>query len=348
MNAPITALQAFNANAPIVYQQGFGESGFNAFSYRTAFYGQDTWKVRPNLTLNLGVRYYIENDVDPVPTNKNNVQPRIGFSWDPRSDGRTVIRGGYGLYTGQIDDQIINVVNELSNTNDPSSINLVLATASSPPTSIQIYQTLLAQGVIGNRTVQVSDLAQFGIIPGPGGPLEVRFGLGPNYKNPYTQQASLAVQRDLGAGYGIEVSYLFNRGTHIPRNHDINPFKQSGPISALSATPTFIRTPGPGQTSDFRNPRILQDNNYESTANSFYHAGTVQLTKRFSNNYSINTNYTFSKTIDEVTDFNSDFSAQNPIDLHADRALSAFDQRHRFVFSAVFNSPLNGDSAVDK
>jgi hypothetical protein len=176
----------------------------------------------------------------------------------------------------------------------------------------------------------------------------VRFRVGPNYENPYTQQASLAIQRDLGAGFAVEVSYLFARGAHITRNHDINPFKASGPVSPLSATPTFVRFPGPGQTTDFRNPFRLQDNNYESTANSFYHAGTIQVTKRLSHHFSINSNYTFSKAIDEVTDFNSDFSAQNPLDIRADRALSAFDQRHRFVFSGVFLSPFNGDSTMDR
>ena len=60
--------------------------------------------------------------------------------------------------------------------------------------------------------------------------------------------------------------------------------------------------------------------------------------RRFSNNFSLNAHYTFSKSIDEVTDFNSDFSAQNPLNLRLDRALSSFDQRHRAVFSGVFQS----------
>ena len=69
--------------------------------------------------------------------------------------------------------------------------------------------------------------------------------------------------------------------------------------------------------------------------------------KRLSRNYAINAHYTFAKAIDEVTDFNSDFSAQNPLDLRLDRALSAFDQRHRAVISAVlqssFDNPLLRD-----
>lgn len=352
LNTPISALQAFNASAPIVYQQGFGESGYASWSHRTSFYGQDSWKVRPNLTLNYGVRYYIEHNAEPMPTNYKNIQPRLGFSWDPLHDGKMAIRGGYGIFVGSIDNQIVNVVNELSGLGRPGDINIVLATATSNalglPTSIQIYQTLLAQGIIGNRTVTAADLAQFGLVPGPGRPLEVRFGVGPNYQNPMTQQASFAVQRDLGGGYGLEVSYLFSRGAHLTRSHDINEFKVSGPISTLSGTPTFIRFPAAGQTSDFINPLRLQDNQYESTANSFYHAGTIQLVKRFAHNYTINANYTYSKAIDEVTDFNSDFSAQNPLDLRAERALSAFDQRHRLVFSGMFMSPVKGERALSR
>jgi hypothetical protein len=356
LDAPINALQSFNLNLPIVYQQGFGDSGFNPWSHRVSFYGQDTWKVRQNFTINYGVRYFLQNDVDPIPLDKNNIQPRVGFSWDPFSNGRTVIRGGYGLFTGQIDAQITNVVNELSGSGDPSNINIVLATATSNalglPTSFKIYQDLLNQGVIGNRVITAGDLVQFGVVPGPGKPLEVRFRIGDDYENPYTEQASLAIQHDLGADFIVEVSYLFSRGIHLTRNRDVNQFKMTGPVNPFSGTGSFIRFPNAAQvaaglTSDFRNPLILQDNRYESTASSFYHAGTVQLTKRFTHHFAINTNYTFSKSIDEVTDFNSDFSAQNPLDFRADRALSAFDQRHRLVVSGVFESPLKGDSLVD-
>ncbi|HYP29883.1 MAG TPA: carboxypeptidase regulatory-like domain-containing protein [Blastocatellia bacterium] len=357
LDQPISALQSFNLNLPIVYQQGFGEASSDAFTYRNAAYIQDTWKVRPNFTLNLGLRYFFEDGPFFQPPDRNNWQPRVGFSWNPDSEGRTVIRGGYGIFTGQVDNQILNVTNELGGFGDPSNIDIVLATATSAalgvPTSIQIYQTLLAQGVIGNRTITESDLAQFGIFPGPGRPLEVRFRITPDFENPYTQQASFAIQRALGDTWSVEASYLFNRGAHITRNRDINQFKRTGPINAFTGRPTFIRFPTPAQaaaglTSDFRNPFIFQDNVYESTANSFYHAGTIQVIKRFSSRISINTNYTLSKAIDEVTDFNSDWSAQDPLDLRLDRGLSAFDQRHRFVFSGVFQSPFDGDSVTGR
>src|SRR4030095_10671279 len=70
--------------------------------------------------------------------------------------------------------------------------------------------------------------------------------------------------------------------------------------------------------------------------------------RRFANHFSLNGHYTFAKSIDEVTDFNSDWSAENPLNVRADRAVSAFDQRHRAVFSGVFASPSDAASSVDK
>ena len=159
-----------------------------------------------------------------------------------------------------------------------------------------------------------------------------------------TYQASLGAQRDIGNGFSLEVSYLFTRGLHITRNRDINQFKATGPISPFTGQPTFIRFPtaaqvAAGLTSDFRNPLRLQDNIYESSANAFYHAGTISVQRRFANHFSLNAHYTYSKSIDEVTDFNSDWSAQNPLNVRLDRAVSAFDQRHRAVFSGVFSTP---------
>ncbi|HEU4387614.1 MAG TPA: TonB-dependent receptor, partial [Blastocatellia bacterium] len=156
-----------------------------------------------------------------------------------------------------------------------------------------------------------------------------------------------------GRGYSLEVSYLFSRAAHVTRNRDVNQFKVTGPPSLLNGQKTFIRFPtaaqvAAGLTSDFRNPLRLQDNVYESSANAFYHAGTIQLNKRFANHYGINANYTFSKAIDEVTDFNSDFSAQNPLSIRLDRALSAFHQQHRLVVAAVLESPFSGPSTKAK
>ena len=353
--SPINALQSFNLNLPIVYQQGFGTPEVNSFTYRYSLYGQDTWKVRPNLTLTYGLRYSISDEPFYMPLDKNDFQPRFGFSWDPFNDGKTSIRGGAGIFAGYTIYSVPNVTKTLSGfPGDP--INIVLATATSGalglPSSFTVYQTLLAQGIIGSRTITAADLLQFGVTPRPGAPLEVRFRVEPNYETPMTYQGSLGAQRDIGNGFSLEVSYLFTRGLHITRNRDINQFKVTGPISAFTGLPTFIRFPtaaqvAAGLTSDFQNPLRLQDNIYESSANAFYHAGTISVQRRFSNHFSVNAHYTFSKSIDEVTDFNSDWSAQNPLNVRLDRAVSAFDQRHRAVFSGVFSSPWENKFAAD-
>lgn len=349
--APINALQSYNLGLPIVYQQGFGDASAIGWANRYGFYAQDTWKIAQNFTLNYGLRYSLHDEPFLIPTYKRDWQPRASFSWDPFKDGKTVIRGGAGIFVGFLPNPVANVTTELGGFGDPGNINIVLATATSGalglPTSFAVYQTLLARGVLGTRPIALSDItgAPLNLNPRPGAPLEVRFRLGDNYRNPTSYQASLGVQRDLGAGLSLELSYLFVRGLHISRNRDINQFKATGPVNPLNPAggPTFIRFPtaaqtAAGLTSDFRNPLRLQDNIYETTANSFYHGFTAQVQKRFANSFSLNAHYTLSKAIDEVTDYNSDFSAQNPLNIGLDRALSSFDQRHRFVASGVFQS----------
>ena len=153
---------------PIVYQQGFGTPEVNSYTYRYALYGQDTWNVRPNLTLTYGLRYSISDEPFYMPLDKNDFQPRFGFSWDPFNNGKTSIRGGAGIFAGYTIYSVPNVTKTLSGfPGDP--INIVLATATSGalglPSSFAVYQTLLAQGVIGTRTITAADLLQFGVTP---------------------------------------------------------------------------------------------------------------------------------------------------------------------------------------
>jgi hypothetical protein len=357
---PITALQAFNLGLPTVYQQGFGDASANSWTNRYGLYVQDSWKLRPNFMLNYGLRYAINDEPFFIPTYKKDFQPRVGFSWDPFGNGKTAIRAGAGIFVGFLNNAVANVTTELSGMGDPDNINIVLTTATSNalglPRSIDVYQRLLMNNVLGTRAITLADVAPLNINPRPGAPLEVRFRLGPNYRNPTTYQTSLGVQRDVGAGVSVEMNYLFARGIHITRNRDINQFRQTGTgINAATGKPCFVRFPAPpsptnncpGAATDFIVATRFQDNVYETTANSFYHAFTAQAQRRFSRNFSLNAHYTFSKSIDEVTDFNSDFSAQNPLNLQMDRALSSFDQRHRFVASGVIQSPFENLIARD-
>ena len=353
---PINALQSYNLNLPIVYQQGFGTHTASGANIRTGFYGQDTWKVRKNLTFNYGLRYSINREPYGLNLDKNDFQPRAGFAYDIGSDGKTVIRGGAGIFSAYVNRLVSGVIRTLGNPNFPDdNINIVLATATSNlipganlPSSFAVYQTLLARTNGFTRTITAADLGVFGIVPRENSPLEVRFTGDPNYKTPESYQASLAIERDLGRGFSFEASYLYNRGIYLTRNRDINQFKATGAPNPNNpgGGATFIRSFNPAISSDFRNSFRFQDNQYESSANSFYNAGTFVVRKRFTQNYSILAHYTLSKTIDEVTDFNSDFSAQNPLNLRADRALSSFDQRHRVVLTGVVQTPKFGDSVA--
>jgi hypothetical protein len=178
--------------------------------------------------------------------------------------------------------------------------------------------------VIGNRAITRQDLAQFGLQPGPNAPGRVIFGITNDYVSPYSQQASFEVERGIG-GMALSAGYEFSRGMRLPRMLDRNLYYKG----VVNGQPTF----------GFFNPAILQYNVEESTASSFYHALILQVTRQFSRHLSFNAHYTFSKAIDDVTDFNSDFEPQDQLNARADRALSAFDQRHRLVLSGVIESP---------
>ena len=86
------------------------------------------------------------------------------------------------------------------------------------------------------------------------------------------------------------------------------------------------------------NPLLFQKNIFESTANSFYHAMVLQMTKRFSRGIALNAHYTWSKAIDETLDFNTDFEPHDQLNARGDRALSTFNQKRRFVASGVIET----------
>jgi hypothetical protein len=336
----ITALQAFNLGLPQAYQQGFGDPVVSA-TY--PFYGvfvQDSWKVNSRFTLDLGVRYDVDTRKSPLPTDKNNVAPRFGFAWDPAGDGKTLIRGGYGIFFAPIYFQIDYVVNALGVIGGFRQIPQVLTTIQTPgaASAANIYQTLRRQGVIGVptpiRTIQPDDLRQFGITvsqTGPVPPFTVLFENSSDYVNPYSQQASFSIERQITRNFSLSAAYTYAHTLKITRARDKNLLE--APVDPRLG----IRVWRP---QDFANPLLFQFNVYESTANAFYSGLILEAKKRFSNRFSLAANYTFSRATDEVTDFNSDFQPFDQTNLRNERALSAFDQRHKLVVYGVWSAPL--------
>jgi len=332
LQAPLTSLQSYNLGLPEYYQQGFGDPYWKGSNKRFNLFLQDTWRVRPGLTFNLGLRWELEANPESVGTDPNNIGPRFGFAWTP-AGGKTVIRGGYGLYYSQINLQIANVAETLAGKQIAQAFvqitplpGLVNPRTRQPLTSADVYQTLLAQGVIGRRAITREDLEQFGLRPSTTAPGSVVFGIVDDFVNPYAHQASFEIERAVG-GWAVSAAYNFNRAAHLVRILDRNLY-YSG------------RRPDGAPIYGFYNPLIMQRNIFESTANSFYHAMVLQAGRRFSRHFGLNAHYTFSKAMDEVTDFNTDFQPHDQLNARAERALSVFHQAHRFVLNSVIESPL--------
>ena len=125
----------------------------------TSFYAQDTWSATPNLTVNLGVRYEIDQQPSVLHTSYNNFAPRVSFAWDPFNDKKTVIRAGYGIFYSPVYGQIADVAQTLGVVNGVRQIAQVFVPLTGVPgspaslTSAAIFQTLFAQGKINPCTV---------------------------------------------------------------------------------------------------------------------------------------------------------------------------------------------------
>jgi hypothetical protein len=372
LSAPVAAvsnLQSLSLGLPGFYEQGFGNPVYRQTRPFTSVFFQDSWQIRPNFTLNYGLRYELDTQYGPLHTPKKNFAPRISFAWDPFNDHKTVIRGGYGIFYSPIYAQIPGVVSVLGNVNNTRKIANTLVKLTGVPgaptiaNSAVIFQTLLAEGKINCGTpppgdfacITPADLTQFNLsVPntGPLPPGTVLFAGQPNYKSPISQQASLGIERELGAGFAVSLSYIYVHTQHLPVALDTNllpgaPF-DTGSTGLPSNGIKFQDwgapiCAGPSASNPcFRDASltILQNNVYSSAASAVYNGGIVELKKRFSNHFTMLANYTYSHAIDESTDFNSDYSPFNQTQLAAERASSDFDQRHKVVVAGVFDSPF--------
>lgn len=437
-SALLNSLQSANFGVPQVFQQGFGNADYPAYTRPyTAVYLQDSWRMASNFTLTYGARYEIDSQYLPLNTYYKDIGPRVSFAWDPFKNHKTVIRGGYGIFFGPIDTQIpqvdlsLGVLNKnystVENQNNksqvPDQVNNVVrtcgisfgpvpvvpGTGASPclrfisiyvdpigatpfaptlQTAPQVFQGLFAQGLIqcttptpGNAAcITPADVAKFGIFvanSGPLSPLTVLFSNPPNYKPPYSQQASIGVEREIAPGFSVSVSGIYTHTLRLPVALDTNllqaPFTaatlangktvqyrnwnggvppgNAAPADPLGGQEVIVSGPNAGQTvlkagypcanpfACFVNPLIVQNNQYTAAASALFEGGILEVKKRFSNSFTLLGNYTYSKGFDTSTDFNSDYGPQDPTNLGLDRGLSAFDQRHKVVIAGVFDSP---------
>jgi hypothetical protein len=332
--APISGLQAFNLGLPISYFQGFGNPKASLRYNQLATYFQDNWKLRHNLTINLGIRYDVDwrpatlNVVSQAPfqfklarvRDRNNIGPRFGFAWTPSNSGATVVRGGYGVYYQNLFQAVAFVSQVLS-----GQISQVFLPITGLPgfraTSVDAWGIYKSTGRIGEPALQ-----SLGVRPGTT-PSVILPGAS-DAVNPYSQHASLGLERAVTKNISVSTDYLLNRGVHLIRSRDIN-----------------VRKVGPNRFElPALDPRFVQVSMLETSGNSIYHGLTVSMRKRYSDSSSAMVSYTLGKVIDDTTDFITSLQPNDQTNLRGERALSSFDQRHRLVLSGVWNSPFSSSS----
>lgn len=333
------ALQSLNFGLPFLYRQGFNNPRWQGTVHYLGGFAQDSWKVNNRLTLDFGARVDYDGEPSPVPSTTY-FSPRLGFAWDVTGDKKTVVRGGGGLFVSPIYYQISYLVNLLNDTG--TYINQAFRTPAFPATQTPaaIWARGVAAGLLPFKAITATELAAPTTAKQPG---RVIIELGPDYKANYSIQANLAIQRQLTSSMGVEIAYNMYRGVNIQQPVPVN-YCEAGtagctPTAANAAALATRNTALLGPLYQAINPTITQQTYYSSRGNSIYHGMTLSLTKRFAQHFSFQTSYTWSKTIDDVTDFNTAFYAPFPTRLYLDRALSSFDLRHNFVFSGVFTSP---------
>jgi hypothetical protein len=337
--------QAFSGNGTP------GSTGHPGFWEISAF-AQDDWRVRPNVTVNLGVRYDLQPmtrppvknpspelaaaglDTSALGTDTRDVAPRIGVAWTPGGRRDFVVRGGYGIFYGRTPGLI------LANTFNQNGITVQTRTFTANSNGAAFIPSY------PNNICGVTDPA--GVPPscpapaaGAGQPLLAFFG--PGYRQPHTQQASAGAEFQVQRDLGIAVTYLFVKGSDLQRARDVN----------LGTTiPTSIGIAGSPETlviqrfPDVRPlPTFGRIVTYQSDAESMYHGVTAQLTKRLSRNVQLLASYTLGRVIDDApnvywnnpgqaADMTLVSDSTNP---RADRGPGVNDQRHRLSVSGVWD-----------
>jgi outer membrane receptor protein involved in Fe transport len=345
------------------FSQAFGPILFNFQTNDYAFFAEDDWKLTPRFTVNLGVRYEYEQLPNPYktlvnpdlpatgqfPSDKNNVGPRVGFAYDVFGNGKTALRGGYGIYYGRvINSTIYSALTSTGNT---------ARDANGVPVAQLSYSYTASQG--GPAFPQVFAAPPTGTIKTSA----VFFDK--NFQLPQVHEFDLLLQQDIGWNTVFQISYLGSLGRELPDFVDVNlnpanrvPITYSvvdssgaGPLKS----PTYgtfvyrtVTTPTGSQTKTGRlneNYGALTD--IFSGVNSSYNALAFQVSHNFSHNIQFDAAYTWAHAIDfgqnEAT-FTDTNDLLDPTNLRLEKGNSIYNVPNRFTVHAVATSPwrVNG------
>lgn len=348
-SAPFCGAAGGPASCYASFAQGFGTPGFQFSTNDLAFFAQDDWRIRPRLTINLGLRYETEIMPSPqipnaavpnttaFPSDRSDFGPRVGFAWDLTGQGKTVVRGGYGIFYGRIINSTI--FNAIANTAQPtgqSTVSLLATSAGAPA-----YPTVEASG---------GGTVPFGV---------TTVGFAPNTKLPLVHEFDAELEREIATNTVLKVSYVGSLGRRLPRFVDTNltPATLQNTFSVIQGTGTvsspFVSNDFVGQTFTVPyfgvpstltgtrrpNPAFGAISNISYNVDSQYNAIVIAADRRFYKGFQIQSSYTYSHSTDfgqSSQTFTAANNVLNPFDLNAERGRSNFDIRHRFVFEAVW------------
>ena len=324
---PFSFTQAFagaNTSGPLT------EPNVNEF----AFFVQDSWRATERLTINYGVRYdffdyaqpSVKNpdaalaalnlDTSRINLDHNNIAPRFGFAYKLNDAGSTVIRGGYGMFYGRTPSIMVGTAFS------QNGVQVQTYTLNQTTGGLPTYPNVLSAPPAVNRRPDI-------------------FVFAPDYVQPLTHQWSFNIDQQLGRDWAVTLGYLGVRGTHLSRTRDINlgtPDPVTATFSDTNSSVTFLRYPAARPISTFGRIQI-----FDSGADSVYHGGFLQLSKRFSHGFLIQSSYTLSKVIDDNPDFTAVVVGADDAKMpqystipNLDRGRGNADIRHRFVFSGLW------------
>jgi Carboxypeptidase regulatory-like domain len=351
-------------------------------------FAEDTWKIRPNLTLNLGVRYDIQltpapglvnNNFPPISTEysgtiKNvadRVQPRVGFSWSPNVG--TVVRGGYGLFSAlnqgstyyamRVENGVVQV--NYNYTGCESLVGNVSNTrcATVPSVTNSLQYPFVPFPVTG-PALSSAVTPTGGTAPSVNGPAIVGaqsfHGLDPNFVPPLSHEFQMGIEQTVPGKMTLAIGYVGTRAMRLPVFLDANLIGQTPSgvrtYDVLSATNQIqeVLTVPVYRQQDRRNPNITSINTGFSSANTWYNSLAMTVRRPFSNGLEVLANYTWARATDDgqVGGANGTFfGGDTPLDpnnIRRDNGPSDTDVRNRFTLSFVYQPRLFMENKIVK